>query len=120
MGLALLICVRMYVLGNGEEEAPSEEPAVEKSTEAPVNDGVELPLAIDACAGYDTAAVLFNDGTAKKWRADTSETIGGEEWCDLIGIECGWTSGAFIGLKADGTVVYDSHYNSEVGAGEML
>ena len=116
MGLALLICIGMYVLGNGEEEVPSEEPVVEKSTEAPVNDDVEEPLAIDACAGYDTAAVLFSDGSAKKMGDNSSERIGGEEWRDLIDVECGWASNEFIGLKSDGTVVYDSQYQSEVGS----
>lgn len=65
---------------------------------------------VDICLGYDSAAALFSDGTAKKIKHGYYEEISSNKnWSGLVDIECGWTYDKFYGLRSDGTVVFGNN-----------
>ena len=81
------------------------------SSSIEADENIPDPIPIDVALGYDCGAVLYSNGSVyeinKPYGPFSNEK-------DLIDIDCGWITNAYIGLKSDGTVVSNDYRIDDV------
>ena len=102
--LLILAMISLSIFGCGET---SEKTSSSKEDDENTPD----PVPIDVAMGYDFGAVLYSDGSVYEINGLPGPF---RNEGDVIDIDCGWITNAYIGLKSDGTVVSNDYRIDDV------